>query len=123
MLGKNSKNLESSIIEIYRNVKENAKFQNEMERYLVSVEKRLKRSSQSIETIRFDAFSGNGSGGKQSFATACVNEKGDGVIISSLNARERVSVFSKPVKDWQSLQELSPEEKEALSKAKASLLL
>lgn len=121
--GKDIKDLESSIIELHKNAKESGKFRNEMEMYLRDVEKRLKRALQSVETIRFDAFSGGGSSGNQSFSTAYVNEKGDGVVISSLSARERVSFFSKPIKDWKSNQELSPEEKEVISKAQAQLKL
>lgn len=119
--GKSAKDLESVILELHKNTKENATFRDEMRAYLLQVEKRLKRALQGVETMRFDAFKGVGSSGNQSFATAYVNEKGDGVVISSLSARERVSLFSKPIKEWKSNQELSPEEKEVIEKAKQTL--
>ena len=121
--GKNANDLESTILGLHKNSDENTTFRHEMTEYLAQVEKRLKRALQSIETIRFDAFKGGSSSGNQSFSTAYVNEKGDGVILSSLSARERVSFFSKPIKDWKSNQELSPEEKEVLAKAQAALEL
>ena len=98
-------------------------FKDESTSYLLTVEERVKRSAQSIETIRFNPFKGTGDGGNQSFSTAIINENGDGVIISSLYSRERVSIFSKPVKNFNPEYELSEEEKEALSKARENLAL
>ena len=57
-------------------------------------------------------------GANQSFATALVNQHGDGVIFSSLYGRERTSVFSKPLKNHTSEHGLSEEEKQAVKKAK-----
>ena len=47
-----------------------------------------------------------------------LNEDGDGVVLSSLYARDRMSVFAKPIKNNKSEYELSNEEKEVLSKIK-----
>jgi len=47
-----------------------------------------------------------------------VNENGDGVVLSSLYSRERMSIFAKPVKNGKSEYELTTEEKEVLEKAK-----
>ena len=74
-----------------------------------------------VETVRFNPFKGDGSGGNQSFSTAFVNEEGDGVVISSLYSRERVSVFAKPVKKMSSEYEMTAEEKESLQKAKEAI--
>ncbi len=98
-------------------------FRKELEPYLAQVESRLKRSLQGLHTLRFNPFSGDGSGGLQSFATAILNEHGDGVILSSLYMRDRMSVYSKPVKNFKSEFELTTEEAEALSKAKESCKL
>jgi len=70
-----------------------------------------------VETIRFNPFKGNGSGGNQSFSTAFVNEEGDGVVISSLYSREHISVFAKPIKKMSSEYEMTKEEKDSLEKA------
>lgn len=98
-------------------------FRKELEPYLAKVEARVKRSLQGLHTLRFNPFSGDGSGGLQSFATAILNEHGDGVILSSLYMRDRMSVYSKPVKNFKSEFELTTEEAEALSKAKESCKL
>jgi hypothetical protein len=111
-----SGNLEESIVHLKDNQKEAEKFMGEMEKYLTDVEKRLQKSVQAVETIRFNAF--DGVGANQSFATALINQHGDGVIFSSLYGRERTSVFSKPLKDHSSEHGLSDEEKQAVKKAK-----
>lgn len=96
-------------------------FKSELEQYLKQVEKRLRKSVQSVHTVRFNPFKGTGGGGNQSFATAFINEDGEGVIVSSLYSREHVSIFSKPIKNHQSEFELSEEEREALENAKKEL--
>lgn len=111
-----SGNLEESIIHLKNNQKEAEEFMDEMEKYLTSVEKRLQNSVQAVETVRFNAFEGVGA--NQSFATAMINQRGDGVVFSSLYGRERTSVFSKPLKDHISEHGLSDEEKQAVKKAR-----
>lgn len=116
-----ARNVADSLRHVSNGVNELQTFRKELEDYLSSVEKRLRKSVQSVHTVRFNPFRGTGDGGNQSFATAFLNEEGDGVIVSSLYSRERVSVFSKPVKRHASEFELSGEEKEALDKAKMGL--
>jgi hypothetical protein len=110
-----SGNLEESITHLKDNQKEAEKFMGDMEKYLTDVEKRLQKSVQAVETVRFNAF--DGVGANQSFATAIVNQHGDGVVFSSLYGRERTSVFSKPLKNHTSEHGLSDEEKLAVKKA------
>ncbi len=118
--GKDAKDLEESFQNINTEVSKLKHSQEEVEKYLRGVEKRLKRSVQGVETIRFNAFSNSETGSNQSFATALLNEAGDGVVLSSLYARDRVSVFSKPVKNRRSEYELTEEEKSAVAKAEPS---
>ena len=99
-LGKKAKDLEETIITL----------QNEIEK--------LKSRKVKIETIRFNPFPDQGS--NQSFAIGLLNEEGDGVVLSSLYSRERMSVFAKPVKKGLSEYELSAEEKEVLKKAQVN---
>lgn len=117
LVGFDSKHVGDSIQFLSTNIKDLQSFRSELEKYLASVEKRLRKSIQSVHTVRFNPFKGTGGGGNQSFATAFINEDGDGVVISSLYSREHVSVFSKPVKKKASEFELSAEEHEAIEKA------
>lgn len=117
MAVRNAKTIEDSVTFLREEITDLKKFQNEAERYLTLVEKRLKKSVSAVETIRFNPFKGTGAGGNQSFATAFTSENGDGVVISSLYSRDHVSVFSKPITQSKSAFDLSVEEKEALKKA------
>lgn len=119
--GNKSENIDQSIESINTDIKDLQSFRTEMEAYLLTVEKRMRRSCQATETIRFNAFRGDGLGGNQSFATAFLNEDGDGSVISSLYSRERVSIFAKPIAKFDSEIELSEEERRAVSMAKAKL--
>ncbi len=118
LIGSGTKNLDESLSSINSSIDELKNFRIELEKYLTTAEKRLKKSVQAVHTVRFNPFKGTGGGGNQSFATAFLNEEGDGVIISSLYSREHVSVYSKPIKNSASEYELSQEEKEALGNAK-----
>lgn len=121
LIDKDGENIGDSLIFAADNIKELQSFKKELEAYLLTVENRLKKSVQSVHTVRFNPFKGAGEGGNQSFATAFLNEDGDGVVVSSLYSRDHVSVFGKPVKKHSSEYELSGEEKEALAKAKEKL--
>ena len=118
LVGIDSKHIGDSLSFVSANVHELQAFRKELESYLVNVEQRLKKSVQSVHTVRFNPFKGTGGGGNQSFATAFLNEDGDGVVISSLYSRDHVSVFSKPISKHTSEYELSEEEREAVDRAK-----
>ncbi len=121
LVGINSDHIGDSLTHVSKNLDDLQKFRTELEVYLAEVERRLRKSVQSVHTVRFNPFKGSGGGGNQSFSTAFVNEEGDGVIISSLYSREHVSIFSKPVKKHSSEFELSEEESESLEAAKKGL--
>ncbi len=119
--GKNAKTLEDSILSILKELKDLKQFTIDMESYLTTVENRVKKSIQGVETVRFNPFKGTGSGGNNSFSTAFINQKGDGVVLTSMYARDRISMFAKPVKAFASEFELTDEEKESVEKTKQSL--
>ncbi len=122
LLGKKNCSLDDSIDTIRKEVVYLKKYSEDSAINFKDIEKKLKKAISGNETIRFNPFKGNGSGGNQSFATALINSEGNGVIISSLYSRDHVSIFSKPIKNLTSEHELSVEEKTALQKAKESIL-
>ncbi|MBI5078183.1 MAG: DUF4446 family protein [Candidatus Yonathbacteria bacterium] len=117
LVGKNAVSLEQTIVALGENIRALEKFQANTTDYLIDAEKRIKRSIQGVETIRFNAFRGNGEGGNQSFAIALLSENGDGTVISSLFARDRMSIFAKPVKNFTSEFEMTEEERDAIRRA------
>jgi len=95
-------------------------FKDRIENYLKKIERRVARSLHGAHNVSFNAFKGMDSGGRQSFSLALLNEQGDGVILSTLHARDRVNVFAKEIKNFSSTLELTEEEEQALTKAKES---
>ena len=115
-LGKKAKDLEETIVILENEINKLNKSRASLEKEISVINIKLKKSIRGMETIRFNPFPDQGS--NQSFAVGMLNEEGDGLVISSLYSRERMSIFAKPVKDGKSEYELSVEEKEALEKAK-----
>jgi len=122
MGGKSGRSLEQSFISMQKEISDLQNSKGDIENYLKKVEKRLSTSIRGFDNVTFDAFSGMASGGK-SFATTFVNEKGDGIIISCLNARDHMRIFSKKIKNFKSDVELTEEESASLTKAKESCSL
>lgn len=119
--GSDARSLEDSIVHAKKDIENLEIFKKDSLDYFTDVEKRLGRSIQSVETVRFNPFKGVGEGGSQSFATSFISEKGDGVVVSSLYSRERVSIFSKPIKQFGSQFDLTDEEKEVVEASKGKL--
>lgn len=119
-LGRNG-SLEESVGILTRDLRDLKLFRAELERYLKHAEERLRSSVQGVGVVRFNPFSGDGSGGNQSFSLALLDEAGCGVVVSSLYARDRASVYAKAIDAWTSKHELSQEEAEAINRAKSQL--
>lgn len=119
--GSSAHSLEDSIVNAKKDIEDLKVFKKDSLGYFNTVESRLGRSIQSIETVRFNPFKGTGEGGNQSFATSFVSENGDGVVVSSLYSRERVSVFSKPLHAFESTFDLTEEEQSVVSKSRQNL--
>lgn len=112
--GTNAKNLEEVMISLDKQMSELKDMQIKINKHLSIVDKRLDQGVRNIETIRFNPFGDAGS--NQSFAMSFLNDEGNGVILSSLYARDRMSIFAKPIKNGKSDFDLSNEEKEVLNK-------
>jgi len=116
ILSKDASSIEETLIALQRNTKDLLASKEKVEKKLLAVDMRLKKNIQGVGTVRFNPFKGT-SGSNQSFVVAFLDEKGDGVAISSLYSRERVSVFAKPITHYSSEYELTEEEKEAIARA------
>ena len=116
-----SASIADSLAAVSGDLKDLKSYREDLETYLTTDETRVRKSVQSVHTIRFNPWHGTGEGGSQSFATAFMNQDGDGVVISSLYSRDHVSVFGKPLKQKSSQHELSEEEQRAVEEAGKNL--
>ncbi len=76
------------------------------------LEARSRGSLQHIGMVRFNPFEDTGS--DQSFAIALLDDRRDGVVLSSLHGRTNTRLFAKPVEGGGSRHSLSDEETEAI---------
>jgi len=79
------------------------------------LEKAAYFSLQHLGIVRYNPF--HDTGGDQSFAIALVDGHGNGVVLSSLHARDVTRVYAKPLTRWESTYSLTDEEKQAIALA------
>lgn len=103
-----------------KTLEEFVKFKAESMSYMQTLNVRIKKKTNNVATLRFNPFQREGIGGNQSFASVFADEEGDGVVITSMQTRERTNVFAKPLKNWQSEYNLSEEENRAITQAKTN---
>ncbi|TMK44902.1 MAG: DUF4446 family protein [Actinobacteria bacterium] len=68
-----------------------------------------------VGLVRYDAF--EDVGGRLSFSCALLDDKGNGVVVTSINGRQDTRVYAKPVTARKSGYNLSVEEEEAIKQA------
>ena len=117
MRGSSAGTLEGAIQHLMKEHVRLASASAALERANSDMRELLAESMRGVSVIRFNALTGDTSG-KQSFATAILSEKGDGVVLSSMHARESARMYAKPVKHFVSELELTNEEKQAILEAK-----
>lgn len=81
------------------------------------LDEKISHAVRNAQTMRYKAFDASGS--NQSFSIALVNEKGNGVVVSSLHSRDRMSTFAKPIENYESTYDLTEEELAVLDDARA----
>lgn len=82
---------------------------SELHQYL---EVRSRGSLQHVGLVRFNPFEDTGS--DQSFAIALLDDRRDGIVLSSLHGRGQTRIFAKPVEGGASKHTLSDEEAQAI---------
>jgi hypothetical protein len=85
---------------------------------IVALEQVAQSETPRIGFLRYNAFADVGS--DQSYALALLTRDGDGVVLSSIYSREETRTYGKSVLKYQTSQEASAEERDAIAKAKAA---
>lgn len=68
--------------------------------------------------VRYDAF--EEMGGQLSFSAAFLDDRGDGIVLTSINGRTETRTYAKPLRNLESDHNLSDEERRAISMATSS---
>ncbi len=94
-----------------------ARRQDELDGRAGALEARARHTLQGVSLVRFNNF--DDTGGNQSFALAMADPEANGVVISSLHARNQTRVYAKAVARGVAEGALSAEESNALREATA----
>jgi hypothetical protein len=70
-----------------------------------------------VAVVRYDAF--GDMGGHLSWSLALLDDGGDGLVLTSIHGRSDSRTYAKNISGWESSQQLSPEEEEAIGFARA----
>ncbi len=115
LTGTSGENLEAILNDHLSRVQQVATQVEVVDRLARRLEKAAYFSLQHLGVVRFNPFSDTG--GDQSFAIALVDGHGNGVVLSSLHARDVTRVYAKPLQKWESTYQLTDEEKQAIALA------
>lgn len=85
------------------------------ERSVAALEKKTGSLKAHVGLLRYNPFEERGH--DLSFSIAIVDDRNDGVVISSLHSRNESLVYAKPIVAGNSTYTLTPEEKEAITQA------
>ena len=115
MTGASGHNLEETLNQHLERVGQVLETVSALETQTRQMDRTLRHSLQWLGIVRFNPF--RNTGGAQSFALAIVDGHGDGIVISSLHARENTRVYAKPLHKWESTYTLTDEERQAIARA------
>jgi len=76
----------------------------------------IEQSLRHVAVVRYDAF--GDMGGRLSFSAAIIDDRGDGLVISSIHARGGSRAYAKGLVEGDSQITLTPEEQQALAAAR-----
>ena len=83
---------------------------------LTALRSDLAQALRHVAVVRYDAF--GDMGGRLSFSAAVVDDRGDGLVFSSIHARGESRTYAKGVVGGTSDATLTPEEQQALASAR-----
>jgi hypothetical protein len=114
--GESGASLEKVIRDCVTSVEEIEKRNEVISKHALSLDTRVSQAIRNTQIIRYKAFETNGS--SQSFSVAFLNEKGNGVVVTSLHAHNHTSLFAKPIEKYTSTHELTEEELAVIADSK-----
>lgn len=113
-----SRNIRKKFEEIVRTIAEFKIKLSNLDNKVEEVKIQNLKHIQKAGLLRFNPY--NDTGGNQSFVVCLLNDKGSGIIITSLHARSGTRIFGKEIKLGKSDYQLSKEEEMVLKKAMES---
>lgn len=114
--GTSGGNLEGMLNDHIAQVRETAVQAQAADQLAHHLQEKSSHSLRHVGVVRFNPF--HNTGGDQSFALALADDHGDGLVLSSLYARDVTRVYAKPLNQWGSTYSLTEEERQAIARAR-----
>ena len=111
----NGNNIEELLKEYIKRVETVEAKNGEIISYCKLIDENIKRCTQKIGIVRYNAFKDVGS--DLSFTLAILDDYNNGVVLNGIYARDNSNIYAKPIENGQSKYILSEEEKESVNKA------
>ena len=111
----NGNNLEEMMKNYIKKVKEVETKNEEIISFCKVLDENMKKCTQKIGIVRYNAFKDTGS--DLSFSLAILDDYNNGVVLNGIYARDSSNIYAKPVENGESKYVLSNEEKEAINRA------
>jgi hypothetical protein len=116
MTGVDGAHLEGVLNEHVGQVRQALNVVSALETETKRMDRTLRHTIQWMGIVRFNPF--RNTGGDQSFAWAVVDGYGNGLVLTSLHARENTRLYAKPLHNWESPYSLTEEEQQAIIRAR-----
>lgn len=111
----NGQDFDEMLRDYINRVEQVEKKNSEIISYCKAIDENIKRCSQKVGLVRYNAFKDTGS--DLSFALAILDDFNNGVVLNGIYARDCSNIYAKPIENGESKYVLSNEEKEAIYKA------
>ena len=108
----NGNDLDKILNEYLKDVKEIKEDNSQIKAYYTKLDYNVNNCIQKIGLVRYNAFKDVGS--DLSFAIALLDNNNNGVVFNGLYGSESSNIYAKPIKNGESLYQLSSEEKYAI---------
>lgn len=110
------KDLKDALSYVRQHLKQIDTHLKDLDQTTAALEKNATSHFQKSGFVRFNPYADTG--GNQSFCLCLLDEKDNGLLITSYHSREQTRIYCKQVKAGETEHELSKEEKQALKQAK-----
>lgn len=114
--GVSSQNVEQALLAYLKASKELERRTANLEERSTRIEAESLTHLQNVGVVRYNAF--EGVGGEQSFSMAILDDLASGIALTGIFGHSETRVYAKPVENGSSKYLISPEESEAIEKAR-----
>ncbi|MFC0210936.1 DUF4446 family protein [Paenibacillus chartarius] len=112
--GNDGANMEGLLLDIRDQLQAIRSEQQVQKDTMNTIQAKIKTMKSKVGIHRYNAFHAEGS--DMSFTIAMLDEETNGIVVTGIHSRDQTYVYAKPIENGQSKYNLSPEEKETITR-------